>query len=484
MTTLTNARLADKLVDVTVEQGRIASISPAGAHTGDVLDLDGRWLLPGLWDHHVHFDQQALALRRVDLSASRSAAEAVHTMSEHLARIRVTPGHPIVGHGFRDGLWPDPPTAELLDAAVPGVPAVLVSGDLHCCWLNTPALALYGWEGHPTGVLREDDCFELVGRLGDVPAATLDEWVGEAAVAAAARGVVGVTEFEMTDNLASWGRRFAAGFDALRIQAGVYTEHLDAAVAEGHRTGEVLDATGGQHSAGLLTVGPFKILTDGSLNTRTAYCVDVYPGTGERGILTVPTEELVPLLRTAWSAGISPAVHAIGDEATRLALDAFELVGCRGRIEHAQLVRAEDFPRFASLGVAASVQPEHAMDDRDVAERYWAGRTGRSFALRSLLDAGAELLLGSDAPVSPLDPWVTLSAGVSRSRDGREPWHPEQAITIEEGIAASAHGTVAVGEIADLVAVDRDPFAASGDELRTMPVALTLVAGRETHSNL
>ncbi len=480
MTTLTNARLADKLVDVRLQAGRISAISPAGAaRTGETIDLDGRWLLPGLWDHHVHFDQQALALRRVDLSGAESAAQAARTMSEHLARIRIEPGHPIVGHGFRDGLWPDAPALDLLDAAVPGVPAVLVSGDLHCCWLNTPALALYGHAGHPTGVLREDECFEVVGRLGDVPEATLDEWVAEAAAAAAARGVVGVTDLEMTDNLASWPRRFASGFDILRIQAGIYTEHLDAAVAAGRRTGDVLAGTNG-----LLTVGPFKILTDGSLNTRTAYCVEDYPGTGERGLLTVPTEELVPLLRTAWSGGISPAVHAIGDEANRLALDAFEAVGCRGRIEHAQLLRSENLPRFAALGVAASVQPEHAMDDRDIAERYWAGRTGRSFAFRSLLDAGAELLLGSDAPVSPLDPWVTLSAAVTRSREGREPWHPEQAISVAEALAASAHCAVAVGEPADLVAVGLDPYAANGDELRAMPVALTLVAGRTTHSAL
>lgn len=479
MTTLTNARLADELVDVRLDAGRISEISPAGGASGETIDLDGRWLLPGLWDHHVHFDQQALALRRVDLSGAESAAQAARIMGDHLARIRLVPGHPIVGHGFRDGLWPDVPALDLLDTAVPGVPAVLVSGDLHCCWLNTPALALYGWEGHPTGVLREDDCFELVGRLGDVPVETLDAWVAEAATAAAARGVVGVTDLEMTDNLASWARRFTTGFDTLRIEAGIYTEHLDAAIAAGHRTGEVLGGT-----TGLLTVGPFKILTDGSLNTRTAYCVEDYPGTGERGMLTVPTEELVPLLSTAWSAGISPAVHAIGDEANRLALDAFEAVGCRGRIEHAQLLRTEDLPRFAALGVAASVQPEHAMDDRDIAERYWAGRTGRSFAFRSLLDAGAELLLGSDAPVSPLDPWVTLSAAVTRSRDGREPWHPDQAISVAEALAASAHSTVAVGEPADLVAVDLDPHTASGDELRTMPVAITLLAGRTTHSAL
>jgi hypothetical protein len=120
------------------------------------------------------------------------------------------------------------------------------------------------------------------------------------------------------------------------------------------------------------------------------------------------------------------------------------------------------------------------MDDRNVAERYWAGRTRRVFPLRSLLDAGATLLLGSDAPVSPLDPWRTLAAAVGRSRDGREPWHPEQAIGVASAIAASSRSTIAVGQPADLVAVERDPGTATTDNLRTMPVYATLLGGRPT----
>lgn len=194
--------------------------------------------------------------------------------------------------------------------------------------------------------------------------------------------------------------------------------------------------------------------------------------------------ELLALLSKATDAGFVPAVHAIGDEANRLALDAFEQVGVGGRIEHAQLLREADYSRFAELGVAASVQPEHAMDDRDVADRYWAGRTGRAFVLRSLLDAGATLLLGSDAPVAPLDPWVTIAAAVTRSREGREPWHPEQSITVAEAIAASSRTTVEVGQPADLAIVELDPQTASGDELRLMPVAGTLLAGEWTYSAL
>jgi predicted amidohydrolase YtcJ len=282
--------------------------------------------------------------------------------------------------------------------------------------------------------------------------------------------VVGIVDLEMAWNLEVWQRR---ALDTLRVEFGVYREHLDRAIELGLRTGERVDE--------LLTMGRFKILIDGSLNTRTAYCYDEYPG-GGRGILTVPPEELLPLMTRSWAAGIEPTVHAIGDHATTLALDAFDAIGCRGRIEHAQLVSEKDLQRFANLGVTASVQPEHAMDDRDVADHFWAGSTGRAFMLRSLLDAGAELALGSDAPVAPLDPWVTIAAAVTRRRDGREPWHPEQAITPERALAASARTTLAVGQPADLVIVDADP--SDREALWTMPVAATLLGGRFTFTKL
>jgi predicted amidohydrolase YtcJ len=144
---------------------------------------------------------------------------------------------------------------------------------------------------------------------------------------------------------------------------------------------------------------------------------------------------------------------------------------------------APDIDRLARLGLIASVQPEHAIDDRDVADRYWAGRTGHAFAYRSLLDAGVTLALGSDAPVAPLDPWVTIAAAVHRTRGEREPWHPEQRITVAEALGASGHGPIAAGRAADLVVLDRDPLTATTDELRAMPVAATMLAGQWTYSS-
>jgi predicted amidohydrolase YtcJ len=481
-------------VDVRIDDGVVTGMGPAEAvETSSVSErirLDGRWLVPGLWDNHVHFTQWASSARRLDVSTARSAAETVAlvaaaTTASALSAARETQaGSPalLVGIGFRDGLWSDAPTAAALDAVTGDRPVVLISADLHCCWLNTAALASFGVTRHPDGVLREEDAFAVHRALDDVPATTSDAWAQDAARAAAARGVVGVVDLEMAWNHEVWQRRSAAGHDVLRVEFGVYPQHLDRAIAEGLHTGDAV--------TDLVTVGPFKVITDGSLNTRTAFCFDEYPGLeglpASRGVLTVEPHELEPLLARASAAGFTVAVHAIGDHANRLALDAFAATGSTGSIEHAQLLAPEEFPRFAALGAVASVQPEHALDDRDVADRFWAGRTGRAFALGALLEAGARLALGSDAPVAPLDPWITIAAAVGRERDGRAPWHPEQRIPLSAALAASARGreAVAVGDVADLVAVDRDPLAATPAELRTMPVALTLLAGRPTHTSL
>jgi predicted amidohydrolase YtcJ len=231
-------------------------------------------------------------------------------------------------------------------------------------------------------------------------------------------------------------------------------------------------------------MGPLKIVADGSLNTRTACCHDPYPGRdGGCGMLLVPPGELVALLRRAAAHGLDAAVHAIGDRAGELVLDAFAATATKGRIEHAQLLRPADPARCAALGVTASVQPAHVLDDRDVADRLWAGRTARAFAYRTLLDAGVPLALGSDAPVATLDPWVTIAAAVHRSGDDRPSWHPEQEIPLPVALAASTgpDGPVAVGRRADLVVTDLDPAAVPAMTLRAMPVAGTLLGGRWTH---
>jgi len=481
--TLRNARLVGtggEPVDVVVRDGRIDGIGAIGSGTeGESVDLDGRHLGPGLWDNHVHFSQWSLVRQRVDVSMATSAAQTARLIASRVDGVRN--GATLVGYGFRDGLWPDIPSAALLDVVTGGTPTVLVSGDLHCVWLNSAALERFGHAGHPTGILREQEAFEVNTAISAVADDVLDGWVAEAARAAAARGIVGIVDLEMQLTIDDWPRRIAAGIDQLRVRCGVYPHDLETAVARGLHTGQALEGGGG-----LATMGPFKIITDGSLNTRTAYCHAPYPGTHDHGELVYDPLALVASLERARDAGLVPAVHAIGDFANEIALDAFQAAACRGSIEHAQLVSTADFARFAELGVIASVQPEHAMDDRDVADVYWAGRTDRAFALESLARAGATLRLGSDAPVAPLDPWVTMAAAISRSRDGREPWHPEQIVAAEVAYAASTDGRARIepGSVADLVVTETDPLTATDDELRSFPVAATMVAGRWTHNSL
>ena len=483
-------------VDVHVRHGAVSAIVPsqrdaaaAPARTR-VVDLGGRYVIPGLWDEHVHMTQWALASNRLDLSDAGSAREAAAVVGSHVTGSQVTgvgggieaSGVPtLVGVGFRDAVWPDLPSLELLDGVTGGRATALISHDLHCVWLNTAAAQRYGVPMDADGLLREDPAFALTRELGKLPDAVVDPWVQQAGMDAAARGVVGIVDFEMTWNRDAWLRRISGGFAALRIEAGVYPQDLDRAVAEGLRTG--LEVAG---SHGLLTVGPLKVLIDGSLNTRTAFCVDPYPN-GGRGLLTVSETELLALLVRARQAGFVPAVHAIGDAANRVALNAFEAAGVAGRVEHAQFVRSEDFSRFGRLGVTASVQPVHALDDRDAAEANWPGRTDRSFPLRSLLAAGATLALGSDAPVAPLDPWTAMSAATARARqDGRGQWHAEQALTREEALMASTRGRgrLRVGDPADIAVLDGDPLTVSDAEFAAMPVVATLVAGRFTHGGV
>lgn len=477
----------DAPVDVVVRDGVVTGVRPPGdlPAGAEVLDLDGRWVVPGLWDQHTHLTQWALARGRLDVSSAASAAQAAGLVADRLRTQPPAPGRPLVGVGFRDGTWPDLPSAALLDAVAGDVPVVLVSGDLHCAWVSTAGLRLFGVATHPTGVLREAEWMPLMGALDHVTPAEQDALVADALHAAAARGVVGVVDLEIADNLATWRRRAASGESPVRVRAGVWQPYLDRVVHDGLHTGD-------RAAGARVTQGPLKVIVDGSLNTRTAWCHDPYPGVeGDlaRGVLTVPGDELVPLLRHAHAHGLTCAVHAIGDAANALVLDAFAASGARGSVEHAQLLDVADVARFAALGVTASVQPAHLPDDRDVADRHWAGRTHRAFPLADLHAAGVTLALGSDAPVAPLDPWLAVDAAVWRTGDHRPAWHPEQALDAVTALASSVDGRplgLRAGDPADLAVLDDDPLAlaATPGGVRGTRVAATFVAGDATFSTL
>lgn len=489
------ASLPAEPVDVLVLDGRVVAVGPGlGAPAGvAAVDGAGRRLLPGLWDQHVHLAQWTLNSQRLDLAGARSPEQAVALVAQRLDEL---PGLPVIGWGHRSAGWDREPTVTELDAVSAGTPVVLISGDGHHAWLNTPALLHLAMPVRDS-VVRETEWFAAYGRLstlvgddGTSPAA-----YARALEAAAALGVVGLTDFEFSGGVADWAQRWCEGADLLRVRMASYAEGLDDVLARGLHTGDPLPLPDGTRDP-RLTMGSLKIISDGSLNTRTAWCCDPYAD-GERfehpaGSPNLEAAELTGLLARAHAHGLTVATHAIGDAAVSAALDAYAATGATGSIEHAQLMQVADVARLAALGLRASVQPAHLLDDRDLSERVWPDRGGRCFPLRALLDAGAEVVLGSDAPVSPLDPWLAVAAAVRRTADAREPWHGEQALSATEALAGSTDGwgTVAAGHPGDLVLLDDDPrplldagdapagaLAARAGAL----VSATVVAGRLVH---
>jgi predicted amidohydrolase YtcJ len=460
----------------------------------ETVDLGGRVVVPGFTDSHVHFPTWALAQTEVSLDGCRSLAETVE-------RIRAwglpEGGRWLRGYGWRSGDWTDgrEPTRHDLDAVTGDVPAALIAKDYHSLWLNTAGLARAGGDlevaggvverdagGEPTGVLREEAAWQFKARHLTVPD---DEYVTAMRVGMRLASTRGVTALHDKDGwlgaLGLWQRLGASTALTLRVWQSIPHEQVASASELGVRSG---------FGSPLLSLGYLKVFMDGTLGSQTAWLLD------GSGVQITSGEELAEIVRRGAAAGLPVAVHAIGDRANREALDAFEQtqevwapLGLRHRIEHAQLLAPEDLPRFAKLGVAASVQFSHAPSDRRLADRYWPGKTDGAYAYRSLLDSGAVVANGSDAPIEELDPLAGIRAGVRRTIDDEPPWHPEQALTVDQAFHATCvapawlagderrRGTLIPGRDADLVVLDRDPW----DDLDAQVVA-TMVAGRWVHN--
>lgn len=471
-------------VSLRIADGTITAVAPElRPEAGErVVDADGRWVMPGLWDQHVHFTQWAQVRTRLDVSGTSDPAEVLALVRDHLGSCRY--GDWLFGFGFRLTDWRREPTVAELDAVTGDRPVVLTSGDAHAGWLNSAAFRALG-AVPADGPLTELAWFELMTHVIERNSAQDGDAAVRAAVeAAAARGVVGIGDFEFSEPLLTWPGRVHAGADALWVRTAVYADHLDAVIEAGLRTGSPLTPDG------TVRLGPLKIISDGSLNSRTAYCHEPYAGSSDRGVQNHDRAELTALLGRASAHGLRAAVHAIGDAAAHEALAAFAASGASGSIEHAQLMTARDIATMASLGLTASVQPGHLLDDREATAQLWPDRAERCFPLRSMLDAGVPMAFGSDAPVAVLDPWESMAAAVHRSADEREPWNAAEAVTPAEALAVSVDGrdTVAVGQPGDLAVLDRDPLAATGDSaaaaalLRSVQVEATLRAGRLTHA--
>jgi predicted amidohydrolase YtcJ len=463
----------------------------------ETVDLGGRCVLPGFTDSHVHFPTWAVAQHEVKLDGCTSLDEA-------LARIRDAPatGAWLRGYGWRSGDWGDQrdPTKDDLDAITGDRPAALIAKDYHSLWLNSTALALAGGDldvdggvverdarGEPTGVLREEAAWRFKDRYMILPADDYIHAMRTGIKLANSRGVTCVNDKDgWLGALGLWQRLEAQGSLTLRVWQSVPADMLPELRGLSLRSG---------FGSPLLRAGYLKVFMDGTLGSETAWMLD------GSGVQITSGDELAEIVRAGAAAGWPVGVHAIGDRANREALDAFEQtrdvwqpLGLRQRIEHAQCLSLDDLPRFAELGVAVSAQFTHAPSDRDLAERFWGDKLEGAYAFRSLVDSGALVANGSDAPIEELDPWAGVVAGVLRTRDDRPAWRPEEALTLGQALHATCvaptwlshderrRGTLLPGRLADLVVLDRDPYGCEPAELPEVQVVATMVAGRWVHN--
>ena len=451
------------LTSLRVENGIVtaidADLSPRENDT--VVDGHGSVVIPGLWDQHVHVEQTAAGYSRLDTTGVASTDEMVRLVRESLearenaplaATPRPHPGDALVGIGHRlMDLWGHPTVAALDDVSAL-VPIVLIGGDAHHAWMNSAALRALDLP-YRDGIVAEAEWFAALPRLVTLPgvAAGIEQGVELLQRDALRCGVVGLRDFEWTRTFEHWQHRTPL----LRVRTAVYADDLEAIPGP---TGTPIG------SSGLVEMGPLKVILDGSLGSRSAYCrhsyldADGHPG---YGTLALPLPELAALLEQARGRGLVAAVHAIGDAAVALAVEAIAAVGISASIEHAQMLTAEDIAMMARAGVTASVQPLHLLDDRDATRDLWPEQENQAYRFHDLLRAAVPLAFGSDAPVTPIDPWAAMAAAVHRSSDERSSWLPTQALQPRQALAASTDGvfTPTVGGRADLVLLEEDVFA-------------------------
>ncbi|MCS7283597.1 MAG: amidohydrolase [Anaerolineae bacterium] len=481
----------------------------AGPET-EVVDLEGRTVLPGLTDSHIHLSWFALSLQQVDLTGTASREEMLARVA---ARVAVTPmGEWILGRGWNQEEWPDRrfPTAADLDPVAPSHPVLLVAKSGHALVANTRAMERAGItpatpdppggqivrdeSGRPTGLFLEEAMRLVQDAVPQPDGAALAQILPPALEHLSRLGLTAVHNMGDLAVLEACQRLREDGAPLpLRVVFYLPLEALEHARALRIRSGL---------GDGFLRVGGIKVFSDGALGPRTAAMLEPYLGEPEnQGILTLEPEELQAVVRQVAESGLALAVHAIGDRANRLVLDAFAALPSeyrtrlRHRIEHVQLLHPDDLGRLASLGVVASMQPIHAVQDAPMADRYWGpARCATAYAWRSLLDAGTVLAFGSDCPVESPNPFLGIHAAVTRSRPdgygGPEGWVPSQRITVEEAVRAytwggayaaqleSRLGTLTPGKWADLIVLDQDIFAADPSRIPQTRVLGTMAGGR------
>ena len=464
-------------------------------------DMGGRTILPGLTDAHMHFKKYALALQKLDLNGKTS--EECQRMVASRAAV-AGPGEWVFGHGWAG--------EEPLFAMLGGDnPVYLTSKSLHAGWANASALRLAGIgagtpdphdgrigrdeTGQPNGLLLEGAVALVEKALPPLTPETVAAAMEAAQPLLWKLGLTGLHDFDGRASFMALQSLDLRGRLKLRVLKSIPLPLLPEARALGLRSG---------FGSERLRIGSVKVFMDGTLGQRTAAMLQPYLNEpANRGMLNVDGETLAEHGRTAADVGLSVAVHAIGDRAVHEALNGFEQVRAyerqkrlptlRHRIEHVQLVHADDAIRLAQLGVIASMQPIHAISDIEMADHYWGERANLAYGWRTQANHGATLAFGSDAPVESPNPFWGIHAAVTRRRfdgtPGPDVWYPTQRLSLLEALqgyttgAAYAAGLedrlgrLAPGYHADLIVLEQDPFACPPDVLQTLHASATMLAG-------
>ena len=462
------------------------------------LEVGDALVTPGLVDGHTHLAMWALNRPRLQLVGLSTREEVI----ARVAAARPLQGW-VIGQGWDANGWSSPPHRLALDGVQHG-PVYLDSLDVHAAWLNSAGLAIAGItrdtldpyggrivrdaNGDPTGLLLERAVELATPYLPEPPAQAFDDALRDAQVEAHRLGITGIHDVESMGVLDAFGRLDASGELRLRVLFHPPVAALPRLIAGGARSGQ---------GSEWLTLGGVKIFLDGSLGSRTAWMLEPYAGTRDRGMPISGEREVRDAMTSAAAAGIASTVHAIGDAAVRRALELLSAVprlSIPHRIEHFQCVHPLDLERAPQTGIVLSMQPAHLLTDIDLVDRHWGDRGRGAYAFRSLLQRGARLVFGSDVPVASLDPRAGIHAALERKGFNGAPtngWRPEEKIGFSEAVAGytvgAAHaagvghrrGALAPGYDADLVAWAVDPGAERGDgeAFRRGHAALTVVGG-------
>ena len=472
-------------------------------------DMDGRFILPGLIDAHIHLQLYALSLNKVDCEAENKD-QLLHRISERVHQ--TPPGDWVLGHGWNQNIWGGSwPCAADLDAVSPQNPVYLTAKSLHASWANTAALKLAGISlsnpdsmdgrlqldkrGSPTGIFFENAVNLIEAVIPETSPAALAACFRQVIAGMWRMGLTGVHDFDGRTCFQALQMLHERGELHFRVVKSIPLDLLPQAADLGLRAGFGDD---------LLRIGSVKLFADGALGPRTGAMLEAYVDEPQnRGILLMDREQLFEHGCLAARSGLGLAVHAIGDQAVHEVLEgiarlrAYEceegLPALRHRIEHVQTIHPADAGRLANLGLIASMQPTHAPSDMLVADRALGERAAFSYAWRTQLQHGVRLAFGSDAPVESPNPFKGLHAAVTRRRadgsPGSEGWFPEQRLTIEEALNAYTDGAafaarmdhclgrLSAGFLADLIVLEKDPITCDPADLCFIQPVATMVGG-------